>query len=123
MMGGGAGALCLSWGRRGCTSRFVPTPPRDRHQAPTPPHHSPLSLRKAPAGHSSYTPPQPLRLRFRETGLLFAAQGFEGVGFTLPVIGVVGAQVNGLVGGLQRFGIARKTIEDPRLVVAGGSRE
>ena len=41
-----------------------------------------------------------------ETGLLAAVQAFEGVGFTQPVVGIVGAQANGFIGGTQGFIVA-----------------
>ncbi len=50
-------------------------------------------------------------LGFGETGLLAAVQAFEGVGFTQPVVGIVGAQANGFIGGA-RAGLHRSGLSD-----------
>ena len=45
-------------------------------------------------------------LGFGEAGLLAAVQAFEGVCFAQPVVGIVGAQANGFIGGTQGFIVA-----------------
>ena len=45
-------------------------------------------------------------LGFGEAGLLAAVQAFEGIGFAQPMVGIVGAQANGFIGGTQGFIVA-----------------
>ena len=45
-------------------------------------------------------------LGFGEARLLAAVQAFEGVCFAQPVVGIVGAQANGFIGGTQGFIVA-----------------
>src|SRR5579859_1459609 len=54
--------------------------------------------------------------------LLFAFQAFESIGFTLPVIGIVGALANCLFRGLQRVSIAMQSNEHQRFIMPGSGQ-